>query len=102
MLGLEDLAHAASPDLVEDGVVAQDQRLRPARIDLLGLELRQLLALDELPSKFLGILGRALGGTKFSSLPGAMTPESVKLLDELFEGDGHSLPRKSWTSPIMA
>ena len=29
-------------------------------------------------------------------------PESVKLLDELFEGDGHSLPRKSWTPPIIA
>ena len=102
MLGLEDLAHAAGPDLVEDRVVAQDQRLGPARVDFLGLELRQLLALDELPGKFLGVLGRALGGMKFSSLPGAMTPESVKLLDELFKGNGHSLPRKSWMSPIMA
>ena len=57
MLGLEHLAHPAGADFVEDRVVAQDQRLGPALIDFLGLELRQLLALDELPSKFLGIFG---------------------------------------------
>ena len=39
MLGLEDLPHAAGPDLVEDRVVAEDQRLGPPLIDFLNLNL---------------------------------------------------------------
>ena len=61
MLGLEHLAHPAGADLVEDRVVAEDQRFRAARVDFLGLELRQMFALDELPGKFLGVFGLCLG-----------------------------------------
>ena len=42
MPGLEDLPHATGPDLVEDGVVAQDQGLGFARLDLRRLERRQV------------------------------------------------------------
>ena len=87
--GLEDLSHAAFSDLVEDRVVAQDQRLRPAQVDFLGLELRQILALDELPGKFLGVLGMGLGRNEVLQLAGGNDTGIGKLLDELFEGNGH-------------
>jgi len=38
MLGLVHLAHAARPDLVKHGVVAEDQPFDPPLINLLGLE----------------------------------------------------------------
>ena len=89
MLGLEDLPHAASPDLVEDRVVAQDQRLGPALVDFLGLELRQVLALDQLPGKFFGVFRMGLGRNEVFELAGSNDARICKLLDELFEGDGH-------------
>ena len=52
MLGLEHLPHAAGPDLVEDGVVAQDQRFGFPGRDLLGLELGQVVCLDEFRNEF--------------------------------------------------
>ena len=91
MLGLEHLPHAAGPDLVEDRVVAEDQRLGPALVDLLGLELRQMLALDELPSKFLGVFRMGLGRDEIFELAGRNDARIRKLLDELFEGDGHGV-----------
>ena len=58
-------------------------------VDFLSLELRQLLALDKLLGKLLGVFGMGLRRNEILQLSGAMTPESVNLLDELFEGNGH-------------
>jgi hypothetical protein len=77
MFGLEYLAHATGPKFFQDSVVAEDQRLGSALIDFLSLELRQMLALDELPSKFLCVFRLGLGRNKGFELAGAMTPESV-------------------------
>ena len=107
MLGLEDLPHAASPDLVEDRVVAQDQRLGSALVDFLGLELGQVLALDELPSKFLGVLRSSLGRDEIFELAGSNDTGVGELLDELFEGDGHRVTQAGkssfdYSSPPLA
>ena len=77
MFGLENLAHAARADLIEERVVAKDQRLGPALIDFLGLEFRQMLALHELASEFLGILRKSLRGNEVFQFSGAITPESA-------------------------
>ncbi len=59
MQGLEDLPHAAGPDLVDDRVAAQDQRFGFARIDVLGLELGQMLLLHQFRNKFFAAFGDA-------------------------------------------
>ena len=89
MLGLEHLPHAAGADFVEDRVVAEDQRLGSARVDFLGLKFRQMLALDQLPGKFLGVFGLGLRRNKIFQLARRDDARIGKLLDELFEGDGH-------------
>ena len=90
MLGLEDLPHAAGPDLVEDRVVAEDQRLGPALHRFPGPETSSGACSGRVAGPVPGRpSAAALGGTKFSSLPGAMTPGVGKLLDELFKGDSH-------------
>ncbi len=58
-------------------------------VDFLGLELRQLLALDQLPGKFLSVFGLCLGRNEVFQLAGRNDARIVELLDELFEGDGH-------------
>ena len=94
MLGLEDLPHAARPDLVQDRVVAQDQRLRPALVDFLGLELGEVLAANELLSEFLGVFRVGLGRDEALQLARCDDARIFNLLDELFEGNGHGLSCK--------
>ncbi len=64
--------------------------LRPALIDFSGLELRQVLALHELASKFLGVFGLRLGRDEILQLAGRDDARVSKLFDELFEGNGHN------------
>jgi hypothetical protein len=82
---------AAGADLVEDRVVAEDQRLCPALIDFLNLELRQLLAQDKLPSKFLRVFRLGLGWNEIFQLAGRKNTGILELLHELFECNGHDL-----------
>ena len=50
MLGLQHQPHAALAELVQDHVVAQDQRPALARLDLLDLVRGQFLAADQVPA----------------------------------------------------
>ena len=61
MLGLEDLAHPTGTDLVEDGVLAKDERLGSPCLHLLTLERRQVFALHERLDEFFNRLGIGLG-----------------------------------------
>ncbi|HEX3654756.1 MAG TPA: hypothetical protein VHV55_03065 [Pirellulales bacterium] len=89
MLGLEDLPHAARPDLVEDGVLAQDERLGLARLDLGSLERRQLVALDEFLNEFFD--GRRMGLRRDEIFELALRNDAGlgQLLDDGFKVEGH-------------
>ena len=89
MLGLEDLAHATCPDLVEDRVLAQDQRFGSASLDLLPLERRQVFAFDECLDEFFDRLGIGLGRDEVFELAGGNDARIGELLDDLFKGQSH-------------
>ncbi len=89
VLGLEDLSHAARPDPIEDGVVAQEQRFGPALVDFLDLVIGEMLTLNELPGKFLGIFRGCLGRDEILKLAGRDDPGIRQLLHEGFEGNFH-------------
>ena len=57
-------------------------------------------ALDELPSEFLGVFGMGLGRNKVFQLARRDDARVGNLLDELFEGNGHSLPGKKLDATI--
>ena len=97
MLGLEDLAHAASPDLVEDGVAAQDQGFDFACRHLLGLELGQQILLEQFPQQFFAVFGGSLGRHEVFELAGCNDARIRELLDDAFQSDGHiqTLPQGS-------
>ncbi|HEX3654770.1 MAG TPA: hypothetical protein VHV55_03135 [Pirellulales bacterium] len=89
MLGLEHLLHATRTDLVEDRVVAEDQRLDFARQDVLRLKRRQLAGLDEFLGKRLRIFRRRSGRNEVLELAGGNDATVFNLLNELFERNDH-------------
>ena len=89
MLGLEDLAHAAGPDFVEDRVLAKDERPGFAPFDLLTLERRQIVALHKCLDELLNGLRIGLGRDEGFELAGGNDARVGKLLDDLFKREGH-------------
>ena len=85
MQRLEDLAHTARPDLVEDGVFAQLQRLGLAPFDLLPLEVGQLFFFDEGLDELVAIFGIGLGRNEVFQVLGRDDARVFKLLDDLFK-----------------
>ena len=70
MFGLKHLAHAAHPDPIEDGVVAEEERFRLAGQQRAEPETWSVgFAATNSRARSSAVLGWALGGTKFSSLP---------------------------------
>ncbi len=61
VLGLQDHAHAACTQLVQDDVLAEDQPLGLALVDRLDLVLGQLAVLDKRLGELLDILGSLVG-----------------------------------------
>ncbi len=91
MLGLEDLAHAAGAELVEDRIVAQEQGLDLAVEDLMTLERREVACADELPSQLFSVLGVGLGRNEVFEFAGGDDPALFKLLHKPFKSDGHRM-----------
>ena len=89
MLGLEDLAHATGADLVEDRVVAQDQRFGFAPAYVLGLELGQMVLLDQFRDEFFSVFGMCLRRYEVFELAPSNDARFGQLLDDGFEVGGH-------------
>ncbi len=89
--GLEDLPHAAGPDLFQQDVVAQRERHPVATEDLCRLKLCQFLLADELTGQVFTALRVAVGRQELPQRFGREDPALLKLLHELFKRDGHAV-----------
>ena len=89
MHGLEDLPHAARPDLIEDGVLAEDQCLGFTAFDLSRLEGRQMILLNQFRDEFFNALRVGFGRDEVFQLAGGNDARIGELLDNLFEGESH-------------
>ena len=92
VFGLEDHAHSALAQFVQDKVVAEDQPLGLALIDQLGLILGQLALANKGLGELLAILGPLFGRKALlegSDLRGGHQPAPGELLGELLQADGH-------------
>src|SRR5262249_54581278 len=77
-------------DLVQNRVVAEDQRLDFARRNLLGLELGQMILLEQFPQELFDARRVGLRRHEVFELAGRNDARIGQLLDNSFEGNGHA------------
>ena len=68
MLSLQDNSHPALTELINRDTVAKDEQLRVARIDLLGLILRQLVLPHNFPRELFAVLWPTINRQRLDEL----------------------------------
>ena len=95
MTGPKHLPHPASPDLVQQHVVAEHQRLGFAAISLLRLKPRQLLLPNQFPSQLMRILRLRFRGKEIAQRLRVEDTTFLELLGKMLQAGRHDGIRRS-------